>query len=91
MEQNKEGSSLQKENQWGTGSANFILYYWATGTRSMVYWFDDNPIPNDGLEMEQEDCLPYSIRAVVLFPVPVNRAGFKHNPIIFALRFGGGV
>ena len=69
----------------GLALPNFILYYWATGIHSMAYWLDDNPIPYDGLEMEREDCLPYSIRAVVLSPFPVNRFCFKHNPVIYAL------
>ena len=36
-------------------------------------------------EMEREDRLPYSIWAVVLSQVPVNRSYFKHNPVIYAL------
>ena len=51
----------------------------------MIYWLDDNQIPYDGLEMQQVDCLPYSIRAVVLSLFPVNRSCFKHNPVIYAL------
>lgn len=32
--------------------------------------------------MEREDCLPYSIRAVILSPVTVSMACYKNNPII---------
>lgn len=34
------------------------------------------------LGMEREDCLPYSIGAVILSPVPLNKVSYKHNPII---------
>ncbi len=35
--------------------------------------------------MEWEDCLPYSIRAIILSPAPVNKICFKHNPVIYTL------
>lgn len=81
----KKDHLCKHKTNGGLALPNFILYYWATGIRSMAHWLDDNPIPYDGLEMEREDCLPYSIRAVVLSPVPVNRSCFKHNPVIYAL------
>ena len=74
------GTNRHKE---GLALPNFILYYWATGIRSIVHWLDDNPSPHVGREMEREDLLPYSIRAVILSPMPVIRTRFKHNPIIY--------
>lgn len=78
----KKDHLCKHKTNGGLALPNFILYYWATGIRSIAHWLDDTPSPFDGLEMEREDCLPFSIRAVMLSPVPVKRTCFKHNPII---------
>lgn len=67
----------------GLALPDFRLYYWAAGIHPTALWLDDDTSSHDGLEMEREDCLPYSIRAVILSPVPVNKACYRYNPIIY--------
>lgn len=66
----------------GLALPDFKHYYWAAGLRSIAHWLEDAPSPFNGLEMEREDCLPYSIRAVLLAPVKVSKTYYKNNPII---------
>lgn len=56
----------------GLALPNFTYYYWATNIRSTSYWLDDTAVLPAGLEMEREDCLPFSAGAVILSPVPLN-------------------
>lgn len=78
----KKDHLCKHKKNGGLALPDFKLYYWATGLRPIAHWLDDAPSPFDGLEMEREDCLPYSLRAVILSSVPVKRAYYKHNPII---------
>lgn len=35
-----------------------------------------------GLQMERDDCLPFSICAIILSPIPLTGAPYNHNPIV---------
>lgn len=61
---------------------NFMYYYWATNLRIISLLLDDTALLPKGLQMEREDCLPYSIGAVLLSPTPLTRAHYNHNPVI---------
>ena len=66
----------------GLALPNFCHYYWASNIRSLAYWLDDSALLPDGLEMEREDCLPFTIGAVILSPVALNKKIYNKNPII---------
>ncbi len=66
----------------GLALPNFIHYYWASNIRSVAYLLDDSAVLPVGLEMEREDCLPFSAGAVILSPVPLSKANYSNNPVI---------
>lgn len=66
----------------GLALPNFMAYYWAGNTRFMFFWLDDTYVSSDWLEMERENCLPYSIGSVTLSPVVVDKSCYRNNPII---------
>lgn len=52
---------------------HFTYYHWATKICSIGHWLDDTAVLPDGLEMEREDCLPFTVSAVSLTPVPLSK------------------
>lgn len=69
----KKDHLCKHKSNGGLALPDFMRYYWAAGLRSIAHWLDDASSPFNGLEMEREDCLPYSIRAIILSPVTSTR------------------
>lgn len=56
-----------------------MAYYWAANMCFMSFWLDNTYVLSDWLEMEREDCLPYSTGAVTLV---VDKSCYRNNTII---------
>ena len=48
------------------------------------FWLDDTDLNSECLKMERGDCLPFSIGAIVMSPVSLNRSTYDHNLLIHA-------
>ena len=85
---NYKSSRIKKEHLCkskvcrGLALPNFTAYYWAAGLRTVSFWLSDTYLSSGWLEMEREDCLPYSIGAVLLSPVAVDKSCYRYNPVI---------
>ena len=66
----------------GLALPNLIYYYWASNIRFIGYMLDGTAVLDCGLEMEQGDCLPFTIGAVILSPVPPSKSDYGNNPVI---------
>ena len=66
----------------GLALPNLIYYYWASNIRFIGYMLDGTAVLDCGLEMEQGDCLPFTIAAVILSPVPPSKSDYGNNPVI---------
>lgn len=78
--QNKNREHLCKHRSAGGLSlSNFMHYYQITKISLLL---DDTALLPEGLQMEREECLAYSIGAVLHSPVPLTGAHYNHNPVI---------
>lgn len=66
----------------GLSLPNFMYYYWATNLRIISLLLDDTALLPKGLQMEREDCLPYSVGAILLSPTPLASTLYNNNPVI---------
>lgn len=69
----------------GLALPNFVLYHWASAIQSFTFWLDTSISPPDWLTLQQEDCHPYFIGAILLTPTLIPKSVDNHNPVIFDL------
>ena len=69
----------------GLALPDFMLYYWAAVIRSFTYWLDTSTPSSNWLKMEQEDCHPFSIGAILLAPTKIDKLSYNNNPIIYSM------
>lgn len=75
----------KSKSNGGLALPNFTLYYWASAIRSFTFWLNPPNPPPTWLKIEQEDCLPFSMGAILLAPMAVDKSIYSQNPVIHAL------
>lgn len=66
----------------GLAVPNFLFYYWASAIKTFTYWLNTITPPPNWLLIEQEDCHPYSITAILLAPTKISKMLYNNNPVI---------
>lgn len=70
------------KSKGGLPLPNFRLYYWASAINSFTFWLDTTISPLAWLKMEEEDCHPYSVGAILLAPTSIDKSTYNSNAII---------
>lgn len=78
----KKDHLIKHKTIGGLSLPNFMHYYWAINIRTISGLLDETALIPKGLQMEREDCLPYSVGAILLSPTSLTGMHYKNNPII---------
>ena len=78
----RKGHLCKSKTNGGLALPDFVRYYWAANIRCISYWLDETVLLASWLDIEREDCFPYSIGAIVMSPIHLKKSYYSYNPII---------
>lgn len=78
----KKAHLCKEKIHGGLALPDFKNYYFAANMQYIAYWLDDTVIMGSWLDMEREDCMPYSLGAIALSPVHFKKTYYNCNPVI---------
>lgn len=73
---------IKSKERGGLAFLDFLLYYWASHIRIITYWLHDTATIPSWLVMERETCRPYSMVAILLYPLTIDKSLFQSNVMI---------
>lgn len=72
----------QNKDAGGLALPNFLLYYWATNTRTLLYWISGNNHPPSWFQIEKSSCESSSLTSFLCLPLTTQSSSHTNNIIV---------